>query len=91
MRIAKGVDKETRFALSTRMHTFADLIAVWPSPEDMADDLQRPVTTVRSWRDRNSIHKKHWPDILGAAERRGFPINELTLARIALGSSHEAA
>ena len=62
------------------MQTFADIISLWPSPRDLADDLANTsVITVRSWR-RRGIPADRFPEIVSAARARGY--RGVSLARL---------
>lgn len=54
------------------MDTFAKLIARWESIGAFADDVGVPYGTAQMWKFRNSIHPRHWTDVVKAARMRGF-------------------
>lgn len=54
------------------MESFASIIALWPSAEDLAQDISVPGVTVRQWRRRDSIPPRHWNDIVQSAAARGL-------------------
>lgn len=72
------------------LHSFADVIALWESPAEMARDLTGVTDiTVRSWR-RRGIPGDYWQEIVDAAARRGYAgVTHELLAR--LGARPKAA
>ena len=58
------------------MRTFADVINLWPSAADLAEDLTilgvpTKKVTARAWR-KNGIPGAYWDHVCKAAKRRGF-------------------
>lgn len=53
-----------------RITSHAEAIDLWPSVVVLADDLNLPLSTVRSWRERDSIPSAHWPAVVAAAQAR---------------------
>jgi hypothetical protein len=51
---------------------FAALIDRWPSAAEFSRDINVSFDTVRGWRPRNSIPAGYWPDVIAAAQKRGF-------------------
>ncbi len=60
---------------------FAELIEMWPSIGAFAADVGVPYETANSWKKRNSIPAKNWPEVIAAAGRGGFP--DVTFERLA--------
>lgn len=58
------------------MDSFSAVIILWPSVAELAADIDRPVGTVRQWKNRNCIPAKEWLEVVRAAKERGF--NEIT-------------
>ena len=54
------------------MKDVADIIAAWPSAEDLARDLGLSGASVRSWKVRQSIPAEKWQGLLSSAQRRGI-------------------
>lgn len=52
--------------------TFPDIIARWPSLQDLAGDLSLPVKNVRRWQDIGSIPAEWFVAVQTAAKARGF-------------------
>lgn len=76
------------------MDTFASIISLWESAEQLASDLEldgaHPGTTVRAWKRRNSIPPEYWNRLVVNAERRGLTgVTLERLAKIAETSSAE--
>lgn len=65
------------------MHSFKDIIAIWPSPDVMAAELGAKSETVRKWRQRDSIPADWWTAIIDAAQTRGATISADMLASFA--------
>ena len=67
------------------MDTFAAVIALWASAEELAADLllegANSGLRVRAWKYRNSIPPEFWLRLVTAAEQRGFA--GVTLDRLA--------
>ena len=57
------------------------IISLWPSMRDLAEDLGQPYSTVTSWKQRGSIPAKFDLDLIAAASGRG---KSLTLEQLAL-------
>ena len=53
-----------------RMKTFADIINLWPTAEELARDLGVTGLVVRAWRNRESIPAEYWTAIAEAARKR---------------------
>lgn len=52
--------------------TFLDIIALWPSSHELADDLGLPVKNVRRWIDIGSIPSEWFVSVERAAKARGL-------------------
>lgn len=52
--------------------TFAEVVSMWPTAVDLAQDLGILEGTARAWRARNAIPPAYWQEIALAAEKRGF-------------------
>ncbi len=65
------------------MERFADIIRAWPEPSaaTLARDINRPLATVRVWRNRDKIPSTAWPDVVAAAKHRA--IEGVTLEALA--------
>lgn len=64
--------------------TFLDIIDRWPSPQDLAADLDLPAKNVRRWVDIGSIPSEWFVAVEKAARNRGFrDINIKALAAAA--------
>lgn len=44
--------------------TFGDVIDLWPTAKDFADDIGAPYGSVRAWKSRGSIPSHWWCDIV---------------------------
>lgn len=58
--------------MSCQISSFADLIALWPSAEEFASDMEISGVRARAWRNRNSIPAEHFESVVKAAGDRGF-------------------
>lgn len=52
--------------------TVSDLMGLWPTLTDFASDIRIPVKHASAMKTRGSINVDYWPDVIAAAERRGF-------------------
>ena len=48
----------------------AEIIALWPSPSDFADDVGVTLQRVSLWKHRDFIPPEHWTAIEEGADRR---------------------
>lgn len=62
--------------------THADIIALWPSTNALAEDLSAEGDAVRKWKARRSIPAEYWTAVVRSAKRRG--IRGVTLKRLAV-------
>jgi hypothetical protein len=85
---AFGVDSPADFSLACVMQSFSEIVTRWPSLQTLANDMGGvPVTTVQSWRDRDSIPNRRWPCLIKAAKARGIRgVTYEKLARMVPGS-----
>jgi hypothetical protein len=65
------------------MQSFRDIIALWPSPEALADEIGEKGWTVRKWKQRDSIPSGRWLAVIEAAAARGARVTAEEMARIA--------
>lgn len=54
------------------LRTFADVLDLWDSAEELGADIDVSGGRIRMWRQRDSIPAEEWPGIIGAAAARGF-------------------
>lgn len=57
---------------TVQLMTHSDVINLWPSLSDFADDLSLAYGTAKAMRRRDSIPAAHWPAIVKKAEDRGI-------------------
>ena len=62
--------------------SFADVINLWPSANDLAVVLDVEAVTVRAWR-RRGIPARYWSAVAQAARVTGRPVDERLLAELA--------
>jgi hypothetical protein len=62
--------------------TVSDLLGLWPTLTEFASDIRVPLKNVSAMKARGSINVDYWPDVVAAAERRGF--DGVTYKRLAL-------
>lgn len=67
-----------------RMKTVSDIIALWPRTADFAEECGVEYMTAHQWIRRNRVPPEHWPALVKAARRRGFPVTEALLAEMTL-------
>ena len=60
---------------------------IWPSVAAMASDLEKPYTTVASWKQRNSIPADIDVRLIEAAKARGSDLGFEELARARSGEA----
>lgn len=66
------------------LESFTDVIRLWPTLADFAQDIGVEVTHAQTIKNRNSIPAKYWWTLTKAAKKRGLKIiNIETLARLA--------
>lgn len=65
------------------MDTYRDIIGLWPSLREFADDIGVRYGTAQVMRYRNQLKDEHWQAVVAAASRRGLPVTLDILARIA--------
>lgn len=63
--------------------TFGELIALWPSRDDLATDLGVKKDRVHKWVQNNTIPAGFWRDLLAAAARRGIPLSADVMVTLA--------
>ena len=67
--------------------TFAEVIELWPTAVDLANDIGQKEVTVRQWK-RRGIPAEYWTAIVQAAERRNFTqVTYEMLARLAAAAA----
>lgn len=54
--------------------TFRDVIEMWPSREELAEDVGISYQGVSKWVYRKEIPPSIWPELVAAAIRRGYPV-----------------
>ena len=60
----------------------AEIIALWPSAEALAEALGEQGVKVRQWK-RRGIPSDYWPDLVDLAKARGLTqVTEAVLARL---------
>lgn len=66
--------------------SFRNIIELWPSIGDFADDIGVKYVTAQVMKHRDSIDADHWVAVVEAAKRRGYSgITYETLARLRIG------
>jgi hypothetical protein len=63
--------------------SFQDVLALWDSPDALAEAIGVKVETVRKWRQRDSIPSDYWLRLLESARATGKPVTADDLARLA--------
>lgn len=62
--------------------TIRDLVGLWPSRQDFAQDLPVPVSRVHKWIAANAIPAKHHLSVVESGRRRGLPVTAELLVRL---------
>lgn len=65
-----------------RPSTFRELIALWPSRSEFAEDLGVSAARVHKWAVDRPIRAEFFARILAAAQERGFDVTADDLVRI---------
>ncbi len=52
--------------------TVGELLGLWPTLTEFASDIRVPLKNVSAMKARDSINVDYWPELIAAAERRGF-------------------
>lgn len=74
------------------MNTHAEILGLWPSLNDVANDVGARIVAVRKWRARNNIPAEYWLPLVQAAHRRNIRgVTLEILARIAARASTKEA
>ncbi|WP_146592530.1 hypothetical protein [Puniceibacterium confluentis] len=58
-----------------KISTIRDLVALWPSRQIFAQDLDVPVVRVHKWITANSIPAKYQKYVLDSASARALPVS----------------
>lgn len=66
----------------TEPKTFAEVVELWPTAVELANDLDVKEVTVRAWKARG-IPAEYWKAIESAAMKRGLSISVDSLSIIA--------
>lgn len=66
-----------------QISTPRDLVSLWPSRAEFADDLGVSVERVHKWAQQGGIRAEFFQSILAAAVRRGLAVTAEDLCRIA--------
>ena len=65
------------------MNSFRDIIDLWPSIRDFANEIGVRYGTAQVMRYRNQLKDEHWQAVVSAAAKRGLPVTLDMLASIA--------
>jgi len=65
------------------MESFKEVIALWPSRSELAEDSHADLAAVHKWVERDSIPAEYWWIVSRAAKRRRLPVTAQKLAYIA--------
>ena len=66
-----------------RPHDFKQVIGLWPSIAELADELGEKPFTVEKWRTRNRVPDRAWKRLAVAAKARKLPVTTDLLAELA--------
>lgn len=65
---------------------FREVISLWPSIQELADELDEKTFTVEKWRTRNRIPSWAWKRLLMKAQKRRLPVTADLLVDFADGA-----
>lgn len=65
-----------------RMKTVSEIISLWGRTADFAEAVGVKYMTAHQWTLRNRVPPEHWPALVKAAKKRGFPVTEVLLAEM---------
>lgn len=79
-------------SVMTAPTSFTDLIDLWPTIKEFADDIGCGYEAARQMRRRNAVAAKHWPRIIEACASREIEGVDYTwLAALATSEQHQEA
>lgn len=74
------------------MRSFSEIIDQLGGYRSVADGMPRPLTTVQSWHQRNSIPPNEWPAVVAYADKVGVEgVTVDLLARLMIARRQRAA
>lgn len=59
--------------------SYREILRLWPTISEAAQDLDLPYERVSQWAKRDSIPPEYWTDLLRAAAARGFKFVSLPI------------
>jgi hypothetical protein len=71
------------------MLNFRDVIDIWDSPKQFAEDIGIPASHARVLKTRNRIPSEYWGRVVAAAQKRGH--GEVTLESLVAMAEAKAA
>lgn len=66
----------------TSIHTIKELIDLWPTRRELAEEVQTTVDRVHKWAQAGAIPARFHARFLRAAHLRGFDISAATLVQL---------
>jgi hypothetical protein len=66
-----------------KLKTHAQVVDLWPSARELAEDIDEKPFTTQKWRTRNRIPDRAWKRVVEAAQSRQYPVTIELLASIA--------
>lgn len=63
--------------------TFADIVSLWPSIEDLARDVGATPDRAYKWRARDNIPAEYWQRLIDSGANRGIEITPEQLVALA--------
>lgn len=75
-------DRRQQGTVNNRMKTFRDIIKLWPTLGDFAEDMGLKYVTAQVMYHRDSVHPRHWTRLVSAARRAGHC--DVTYERLAI-------
>lgn len=76
--------------ISGMIATFRDVVALWPTPDALAEEIGAGVSAARKWPQRDNIPAEWWLPILGTEKARSVGLTAETLAELAARKPAEA-
>lgn len=68
-----------------KIKTFKEIIEMWPSISELADDMGESYITVNKWHVRDNIPVRRWVKLLKSAKNRKIPITAELMVKLAAG------
>ena len=81
------VRTDSPILLAMKPSDFREVIGLWPSIQQLADELGENPWTVEKWRTRNRVPDRAWQRLVVAAKARRYPVTADLLMNLAADSA----